>query len=89
MLPVYYFYYDAAFLGVAFDSLVCGFVSNRIYAGVNNKKFDSYKVGIFLLVVYAIAMSMVRYAGNLVYYALSFVVLRLLHKKVYDKNEQE
>lgn len=89
VLPVYYFYYDAAFLGVAFDSLVCGFVSNRIYAGVNNKKFDSYKVGIFLLVVYAIAMSMVRYAGNLVYYALSFVVLRLLHKKVYDKNEQE
>ena len=80
VLPVYYFYYDCGFVGIVFDSFVCGAVCQTFY-----NKFQDTKTYIssafYMLIVFAIFTSMIRYAGNLVYFILSFVALRLMFKK--------
>lgn len=83
VLPVFYFYYDAAYMGVIIDSFICGIVCYRIYSLVNCNDKTAISVSFYLMIIYAIFTSMVRYAGNLVYYVLAFFVIRVLFKKYY------
>lgn len=80
VLPAYYFYYDLGYLGVVFDSLICGCFCGFIYIARKKEKSIMWDC-IYMLIVYAILTSMIRYAGNLVYYVLAFVVVRLLFRK--------
>lgn len=80
VFPVYYFMYDLGYLGVIIDSFLCGFACDRVY--MKYKRDPSlYRAAFYLLIIYAIFTSMIRYAGNLVYYALAFVMVRILFKK--------
>ena len=80
VLPAYYFYYDFGYIGVVFDSLICGCFCELIYTYRKNRNSVMWDC-IYMLIVYAILTSMIRYAGNLVYYVLAFAVVRMLFKK--------
>lgn len=79
VFPVFYFYYDGGFIGVLIDSLICGIVSGKIYYNAN-KSDNLYDNAIYLLIIYGICTSFIRYSGNLVYYALAFFMMRIFFK---------
>jgi len=80
VLPVFYFYYDGAYIGVVLDSIICGLFSGVIYRNMKNDK-SPFFCSMYLLIIYVIFTSMIMYAGNLVYYVFAFLVVRLLFEK--------
>lgn len=84
VLSPFFFYYDGAYLGVLVDSFICGIVCYRFYKNTFRINSNCFYYTMYLLIIYAIFTSMIRYAGNLVYYILAFVVVRLLFKKRRD-----
>lgn len=81
VLAPFYFYYDAAYIGVIIDSVICGFVSYAFYEKIKLKSKSLMSVMFYLLIVYGISTSMIRYAGNLVYFVFAFGVIRILFKR--------
>lgn len=85
VLAPYYFYYDCGILGVFFDSLVCGVFCEFVYNKASEESAQNAKnrlfAALYLLIVYSIFTSMIRYSGNLVYIVYAFFAVRLFFRR--------
>ncbi len=77
----YYFFRDAGYAGVAFESFLYGLLSFYIYKGVKKNRGHMRSLVAYAIITHTIIFSMIRFQLIKYHYILAFIFVFLLIKK--------